>query len=177
MLFEYSLNKKSKNRTLRVTIKDDGQVYVSAPLWLSVSKIENFLQKKSDWIMKKIDLLKNQEEKIKLPTGKKDYLENKEKARKIITQKTKEISEKLNLKFSKIRIGNQKSRWGSCSKSGTLSFNYKLIYLPENLIDYIIVHEVCHLKELNHSHRFWSLVDSSFPNRKEVRKQFKKYKI
>lgn len=177
MLPKYFLKRNFKIKNLRVTIKEDGQVSVSAPMWLSVAKIEDFLQRKSDWIAHKINLIKNQEAKIILPKGKKDYLQNKEKARKIITQKTKEVCEKIGLQFTKIRIGNQKSRWGSCAKNGTLSFNYKLIYLPENLREYIIVHEVCHLKELNHSSRFWRLVDDSFPSRKECRKNLKKFNL
>ncbi len=177
MAIKYLLKRNLRTRNLRVTIKEDGIVSVSAPMWLSVAKIEDFLQRKSDWIAHKINLIKNQEAKIILPKGKKDYLQNKEKARKIITQKTKEVCEKIGLQFTKIRIGNQKSRWGSCAKNGTLSFNYKLIYLPENLREYIIVHEVCHLKELNHSSRFWRLVDDFFPSRKECRKNLKNYKI
>ncbi len=177
MTLNYILKRNFKIKNLRITIKDDGQVSVSAPMWLSITKIEDFLQRKKDWITHKINLIKNQETKIILPRGKKDYLKNKEKARKIITQKTKEICEKTGLRFVKIRIGNQKSRWGSCTKKGTLSFNYKLIYLPEDLREYIIVHEVCHLQELNHSSRFWSLVDEFSPNRKECRKNLKKYKI
>lgn len=177
MAIKYLLKRNLRTSNLRVTIKEDGDVFVCAPVWLSITKIEDFLRRKNDWITHKIDLIKNQETKIALPKGKKDYLQNKEKARKIITQKTKEVCEKTGLQFTKIRIGNQKSRWGSCTKNGTLSFNYKLIYLPENLRDYIIVHEVCHLKELNHSSRFWRLVDEFFPSRKECRKNLKKYKI
>jgi predicted metal-dependent hydrolase len=173
MAIKYLLKRNLRTSNLRVTIKEDGIVFVSAPMWLSVANLEDFLQRKSDWIAHKINLIKNQEAKIMLPKGKKDYLQNKEKARKIITQKTKEVCEKIGLQFTKIRIGNQKSRWGSCAKNGTLSFNYKLIYLPENLREYIIVHEVCHLKELNHSSRFWRLVDDSFPSRKECRKNLK----
>lgn len=177
MVVKYSLKRNPKTRTLRVTIKEDGVVFASAPMWLSVAKIEKFLHQKSDWIARKIRLMENRGERIHLPKGKKDYLQNKEKARKIIMQKTKEVCQKLDLKFTKIRIGNQKTRWGSCTRNGVLSFNYKLIYLPEILCDYIIVHEVCHLKEHNHSYRFWALVGTLFPNWKEHKKELKKYKL
>jgi len=177
MLLNYSLKRSIKALHLRISIKEDGNIYVSAPIWLSVSKIEDFLKRKEEWISRKIKSIKNQGERIYLPKGKKDYLQNKEKARIIITQKANKFSQILNLKFSKIRIGNQKSRWGSCAKNGTLSLNYKLLYLPENLTDYIVVHEICHLKEFNHSHRFWTLVSSIFPNWKELCKELKKYKL
>jgi len=177
MSLDYSLKRSIKALHLRISIKEDGNIYVSAPFWLSISKIEDFLKRKEEWISRKINLIKNQGEKIHLSKGKKDYLQNKEKARIIITQKAKNFSQLLNLKFSKIRIGNQKSRWGSCTKNGTLSFNYKLLYLPENLIDYIVVHEICHLKEFNHSYKFWTLVSFVFPKWKELRNELKKYKL
>ena len=176
-MLKYSLSRKLKARALRVSIKEGGEVYVSAPLWLSVSKIEKFLHQKADWITRKIRLMENQGERISLPKGKKNYLQNKERARRIITRKTKEVCQKLDLKFTKIRIGNQKTRWGSCTRNGVLSFNYKLVYLPENLRNYIIAHEVCHLREHNHSHRFWMLVGTLFPDWKEHRKELKKYKL
>jgi hypothetical protein len=72
--------------------------------------------------------------------------------------------------FKRVSIRNTKSRWGSCSEHGNLNFSYKLLFLPEPLADYIVVHELCHLQELNHSPRFWQLVAQTFPDYKERRK-------
>lgn len=77
------------------------------------------------------------------------------------------------VEFKRIVIGAQKSRWGSCSSSGTLSFNYKIAALPERLARYIIVHEICHLKEMNHSKKFWGLVELAVPEHREVRKELR----
>ncbi len=68
-----------------------------------------------------------------------------------------------NFSYKRVFIKNQKTRWGSCSKNGNLNFNYKIIYLPPHLADYIIVHELCHLGEFNHSKRFWNLVEKTIP--------------
>jgi predicted metal-dependent hydrolase len=76
-------------------------------------------------------------------------------------------------KFSKIVIRNQKTLWGSCSKQGVLSFNYRLLFLPSLLQDYIIIHELCHLSQMNHSARFWNMVSLTVPNPKQVRRQFR----
>jgi predicted metal-dependent hydrolase len=67
----------------------------------------------------------------------------------------------------------QRSRWGSCSRKGNLNFNYKLIQLPQELADYIVVHELCHLKQFNHSHAFWNLIAETIPNHIELRKILK----
>ena len=73
------------------------------------------------------------------------------------------------IKVGKISIRNQKSRWGSCSKKGNLNFNYKLVFLAPELRDYVIVHEICHVKEFNHGRGFWALVAEAVPDHREVR--------
>ena len=75
--------------------------------------------------------------------------------------------------YNKIYIKNQKTRWGSCSGKKNLSFNYRILFLPKKLQDYIIVHELCHLKELNHSKRFWSLVARVFPDYQNIRNELR----
>ena len=77
----------------------------------------------------------------------------------------------------RIAIRNQKTRWGSCSKLGNLNFNYKLVFLPKHLRDLVIVHEICHLLEFNHSHKFWFNVSRVFPNYKELTKELRKVNL
>ncbi len=96
-----------------------------------------------------------------------DYNKNKELARRILTEKVHIYNKFYNLQYNRIAIKNQKTRWGSCSSLKNLNFNYKLIYLPDHLINYVVVHEICHLKELNHGKNFWHLVAVAVPDYKD----------
>jgi len=73
-----------------------------------------------------------------------------------------------------VKIRDQSSRWGSCSWKGNLNFSYKLVLLPEHLADYVVVHELCHLREMNHSPRFWALVSQTVPDYRAKRRELKK---
>ena len=107
----------------------------------------------------------------------KDYVKHKESARVLIVEKVKRYSSVYGCSVRRISIRNQKTRWASCSEKGNLNFSYKILFLPEMFADYIIVHELCHLQELNHSQRFWDLVVQVFPNYKQIRKELRTYKM
>jgi predicted metal-dependent hydrolase len=92
----------------------------------------------------------------------------------VIKQSVWRISRRLGLKFNTIMIRNQKTRWGSCSSRGNLSFNLKLATAPQEVIDYVVLHELMHLKEPNHSKRFWRLVEEGCPNYREHREWLKR---
>jgi predicted metal-dependent hydrolase len=97
----------------------------------------------------------------------KHYLTHKEIARNIITGRLQHWNNHYNFTYNRIGIRNQKTCWGSCTDKGNLNFNYKLIFLPNHLLDYVLVHELCHLQELNHGQSFWQLVEMTLPNYKE----------
>jgi predicted metal-dependent hydrolase len=105
------------------------------------------------------------------------YLMHRESARTLIVERIRYFNTYYSLPLGKIAIRNQKSRWGSCSKKGNLNFNYKLVFLPPEIRDYVIVHEICHVKEFNHSKNFWNLVEQTVPNRLEIRRKLRKMGI
>ena len=109
--------------------------------------------------------------KTLLKSDKKTYRKNKEQARELIKSRLDFYNKFYNFEYKSFRVKNLKSRWGSCSSKKNLNFNYKLIFLPLDLVDYIIVHELCHLKQFNHSNEFWKLVAESIPNYKDLRKR------
>jgi predicted metal-dependent hydrolase len=88
-------------------------------------------------------------------------------AKKILEERTMYYAGKLNVKPKRIVIKDQKTKWGSCSSKGNINYNYRIVMAPLNIIDYLVVHELCHLIELNHSQRFWNLVESILPNYKD----------
>ena len=106
------------------------------------------------------------------------YLANKEVARKLVHERVAHFLQYYNKKYGivvgKMTIRNQRSRWGSCSKKGNLNFNYKLVFLTPAQQDYIIVHEICHIKEFNHAKAFWDLVAETIPDWKKKRGELKK---
>ena len=106
------------------------------------------------------------------------YLANKEVARHLVHKRVSHFLQYYNSKHGisvgKIAIRNQRSRWGSCSKKGNLNFNYKLVFLTPAQQDYIIVHEICHIKEFNHAKAFWDLVAETIPDWKKMRSELKK---
>jgi predicted metal-dependent hydrolase len=123
---------------------------------------------------------KNKILKIESPSGSKIELEEiynfflKNKAASYITDRTKKLAFKFGFNIKEIRIRGQKTRWGSCSSKGNLSFNYKLLKFNKEIIDYVIIHELCHLKEMNHSQNFWRLVRLYSPGYRELKKELKK---
>jgi len=104
-----------------------------------------------------------------------DFKANKKKAYALIMDRIAHFNQSGEFPVGKVFIKNQKTRWGSCSGKRNLNFNYKLLFLPENLRDYIIIHELCHLKEMNHSKNFWTLVSTHVPDYKTLRKNIRLY--
>jgi len=162
---------------MKITIRCDGNCFVSAPRWISNSSIERFVFEKSKWIIEKIEAFQKSEtgkNKLLHKHSKIEYKQNKKQALVLIKEKLENFSAFYNLSYGRISIRNQRTRWGSCSKKGNLNFNYKIIFLPEKLADYIVVHELCHIQELNHSKKFWDLVSKTFPDYREIVRELRK---
>jgi predicted metal-dependent hydrolase len=112
---------------------------------------------------------------VKRKAGRKaEYQKYKQRALELAQQRISHFNRAYGFTVNSIRIKNQKTRWGSCSKKGNLNFNYKIALLPERLADYVIVHELCHLGEFNHSKKFWDLVKKTIPDYKRIKEEFKK---
>jgi predicted metal-dependent hydrolase len=134
--------------------------------------MEQFLDSQKEWVQKKLS--KRRSHKSVIPRGGvRHYKKYKEQARVFVHQKLEYFNQFYGFEYNRVSIRNQKTRWGSCSRKGNLNFNYKIIFLPEDSANYIIVHELCHLKELNHSKQFWNLVAITISNYKYIKKQLK----
>lgn len=172
---KYLLKKSDRAKHMRLAIYSGGDFIVTVPINTELYNIEKFIIKKSQWIIEKIDYLSKftRQPRVKKFT-RKDYIKNKEVAKKIAHEKVEYFNKIYNLRFNKITIKNQKTRWGSCSQKGNLNFNYKIALLPEKMVDYIVVHELCHLREFNHSKNFWALVTKTIPDYAHIRRELRK---
>jgi len=172
---EYTLNVSKRARRMRLAIYCDGNFVVTVPQGIDLNIVERFIMGKSRWIINKLNYFKAFQNTIFAKTSKADFLKCRQQAQLYIENRIQYFNRPYQFKFNKINIKNQKTRWGSCSKKRNLNFNYKIALLPQHVADYIIAHELCHLVELNHSKKFWSLVGKLVPNYSEIRKELKRY--
>jgi len=169
----YLIKRSRRAKCIRLSVHSDAQVSVIIPWFASETTAHQFVSDKSRWLLGKIAYFKNKKPSLIPEASRKDYLSYKSLAIKIAQEKLAYFKQFYDFSFKKINIRNQKSRWGSCSKKGNLNFSYRIIFLPEQLCDYIIVHELCHLGQFNHSKKFWELVGKTVPDYKEIRKRIK----
>jgi predicted metal-dependent hydrolase len=173
----YKLKRSKRAKRVRLAVYCDGSVVVTSPFGVEKSIVEKFLADKKQWIQDKISFFNSIGSKSIRTFSYKDYLQNKDKTLALVNERVKFYNKIYGFSFNQIFIKNQKTRWGSCSSKKNLNFNYKIIFLPEKHRDYIIVHEMCHLKELNHSKNFWALVEKALPNYLEIKKELRKYEL
>lgn len=125
------------------------------------------------WTLRKIKVRRNKSKKL---LQKLEFLKHHESARAIVYSRLAHFNLHYKFIYKVVRIKSQASRWGSCSSIGNLNFNYKIAFLPSYLADYIIVHELCHIGEFNHSRNFWNLVSETIPDYKRCRIALKSWR-
>ena len=165
---------KSKRKTIAIQLKDDG-IYVRAPKGMSQRGINDIIIQKSDWIEKHWKIMQERHQSLEKiePYTEAELKVMIEEAKRVIPQKVKYYAPLVGVNYGRITIRNQKTRWGSCSSKGNLNFNCLLMNCPEEVMDYIVVHELCHRKEMNHSARFYAEVERVFPEYKRCQKWLK----
>jgi len=145
----------------------DNQVIVKAPLRLNEKYIKEFINKKSKWIYE------NLEKSKKVQTVKNIEQQDIDRLSKIVQKNVEKYSEKLGVRPNKVRIKNIRYAWGSCSSKRNISINMQLAKKAGKEIEYVVLHEMCHLVYMNHSKQFWDLVEKHMPDYKEYKKQLK----
>ncbi len=161
----------TKRKSIAIIIKNNGEVNVRAPKYgfFDSSKIDEFVNNKKDWIVENVKKMKANLKEKKPQLSKEEEKIKKEQAKIIISNRIKFFSTKYGFKYSKIRLSSAKTRWGSCSGEGAISINWNLIFAPLDIMDYVIIHELCHTIHHNHSDKFWNEVKKYIPNYKEKR--------
>ena len=172
----YELKVNQRARRLILTWHPTGRLVVTVPkLKISQRQIDQLLRAKADW------LIKQQQKFLKfkplLKSSRIDYLKYQASARSLVLSKLQHFNQLYRFHYGRVAIKNQRTRWGSCSAKKNLNFNYRLIFLPTKLVDYLIVHELCHLAELNHSPKFWQLVAQTMPDYQLRKKELKLFNL
>ncbi|MBQ4504707.1 MAG: M48 family metallopeptidase [Firmicutes bacterium] len=155
---------RSKRRTISIELKPVG-IVVRAPKGMSEADIMGFLEKKGSWIDKHWSQIQERKEQAQAldPFTQAEIRELAEKALKVIPERVKHYAPLVGVDYGRITIRNQKTRWGSCSSQGNLNFNCLLMLFPDEVIDSVVVHELCHRKHMNHSAKFYKEVERVFP--------------
>ena len=162
---------KSKRKTISIELKEDG-ILVRAPKGMGRQEINAVLYKKSDWIEKHWMTVQKRKQDMEniLPYTEADMKAMMEKAKTMIPQRVKYYAPMVGVDYGRITIRNQKTRWGSCSAKGNLNFNCLLMVFPDEVIDSIVVHELCHRKHMNHSTDFYAELERVFPDYRRCEK-------
>lgn len=168
---EYRIQESARAKTIRISVAIDGSVVVTKPQRMSVECANDFVQRKIAWIIRK--LLHFKKVMIVGSRSYAEYVQYKARALALVQERVNYFNRHYGAPLHRIAIRNQKTRWGSCSKRGNIHFNYRIIHLPPELVDYIVVHELCHLKELNHSQKFWQHVAQTIPDYRAARKRLR----
>lgn len=167
----------SRRKTVAIEITREAKVLIRAPYRMSVNEINRFVEKHMDWIaihrQKAFKRLEEAEKDEKLDENQIRKLA--EQAAAVIPGRVAYFAGQMNVSYGRITIRNQKTRWGSCSSKGNLNFNCLLMLVPSEVLDYVVIHELCHRKEMNHSVRFWHEVEKVLPGYREQEKWLKEH--
>ena len=168
---------RSNRKTVAIQVNSDLGVTVRAPRSALEKDIEEILKKKEAWISRHIEKIKKTKERFEAePTEKwtrEKVIALAEEALKVIPERVEYFAKIIGVTYGRITIRNQKTRWGSCSSKGNLNFNCLLMLAPPEVLDYVVVHELCHRKQMNHSKAFWAEVEKVCPDYKAAKKWLK----
>lgn len=153
---------RSSRRTISLEIRPDGTLLVRSPRRMSDRAIRDFVRSKESWLLPRLAKIQSRPPVAGL-TGE-ELVEIKKQARADLAARTARLAPLVGVSYGRITIRAQKGRWGSCSAQGNLSFNCLLMLCPEPVRDYVVIHELCHRKHMNHSAAFWAEVERVCPD-------------
>lgn len=170
---------RSDRRSFAIEIGMDKKIKVRVPRRASKAQIEEMLKAKHDWILKTLDKIEQRntaearEYAEAKPLSSEEIKKLKKEARNYLASLTEYWAEKIGVSYGRISIRGQKTRWGSCSSKGNLNYNYLLMLCPDEVAEYVVIHELCHRIHMNHSKRFWEKIEEFCPNHRQARKWLK----
>lgn len=163
---------RSNRRTLSLEVKEDCSVVLRAPLWCSKKMIDSFISEKTEWLISALE----RQEKImmnKPELNEAKIAELKKSAKEILPERVRFYSEIMNVEPTGVKITSAKKRFGSCSTKNSLCFSYMLMLYPPEAIDYVVVHELAHIRFHNHGKEFYKVIENVLPDYKSREKLLK----
>ncbi|MEK7539971.1 MAG: SprT family zinc-dependent metalloprotease [Patescibacteria group bacterium] len=173
-VFEFDLRVSRRARHLRLSVAQNGAVAVTLPHCLPEFWVERFLRENAEWLQSKLRRIHSLSPPLALKGSVAEYKRYKEEARGLAKNRLEFFNQIYGFQYKRISIRNQGTRWGSCSRNKNLNFNYKVVLLPPTVADYIFVHELCHVVEMNHSRKFWAQVERTIPDWKARRRELRR---
>ena len=169
-----SFERSKRAKRIVISVKPFQGVRVAVPYTSSSKKAEEFVNTKIAWIKKQLEKMKRYERRYNDNLGNADYID-KVKAKTTLVKKLQLLANKYGFSYNRVFIRNQKTRWGSCSSKNNISLNMKLVRLPDELVDYVILHELTHTIIKDHSKAFWAEMDKLVGNRKQMSSRLRSY--
>ena len=167
---------RTNRKTTAIQINEKGDIIVRSPYSVSRRKVEQMLREKQDWIEKHQKAIKEKENSRREITEQ-ERREGIERAKQILPARIQYYAKIMGVTYGKVTLREQETRWGSCSSKGNLNFNWKLALMPDEILDYVVVHELAHRMEMNHSDKFWKIVENVLPDYRERRKWLKECRL
>lgn len=171
---------RSARKSLGLEMRDANTVLARIPTRVSDRELKAFVENHRSWILEKTEVMAEREEKRKSTPAPPPELLSKTDRMKIqlkIGKRVRHYCEAMGVTVGYVTVKNQKTRWGSCSAKGNVNFNYQLAFLPDELLDYVVIHELAHRRHMNHSRAFWAEVEKYCPDYLERREQLKEYSL
>ena len=157
---------RSSRRSMGLQVKADGTVCARVPMQVMDYAVQEFIEGHADWIFKKRKLVLSKDNRPDIV-----YLPE------FIEEKVSHYASVMGVSYGRITMRNQKTRWGSCSREGNLNFNCRLLFVPDRIVDYVVIHELAHRRFMNHSKAFWKEVEKYMPDYKEQKKLLSRFAI
>lgn len=154
----------SRRKTISIAIERDLRVVVRMPLQMTKAEIQRFLEEKQPWIQRHLEQMRQRCQSMEPSLTEAELKALTERAKVVLGQRAAYFAPLVGVTYGRVTIRHQVSRWGSCSSKGNLNFNCLLMLCPPAVADYVVVHELCHRLEMNHSPRFWGAVARVMPD-------------
>ena len=169
---------RKKRKTIGITVDDNGNVEIRLPKWAPLYEAHQFAEEKASWVVK---TKKRMEERAENRRDDWDEVMSatypwiRSQGGKLFRNKVAGWAERMGVDYKKLTIKDVSTRWGSCSSRGNINFTWKIFVMPEHMVDYLVVHELAHLRHMDHSPEFWEMVAQYIPDYKEIKKEFIRY--